>query len=99
MRAQGMQPRALENRPLINDRLGYYYAAFNRLSRSRDASMAGPLPIKASEILAYCTLFNIQTVEERERIFDHIANLDDAYLEHVKTRSQVDTPKSLQKEP
>jgi hypothetical protein len=98
MRDMGMTPKALASRPTLKPRLGYYYAAYNRLSRSRDASMAGPLPIKVSEVLAYCTLLEIRNVEERVRLFDHIACLDDAYLEYLKNRNQVDVPRS-QKEP
>lgn len=52
--------------------------------------MAGPLSIKSSEILAYCVLFNISSQIERERLFDHVANLDTAYLGYVRDR-QSDT--------
>jgi hypothetical protein len=93
----GMKPKALASRPELKPQLSYYYAAYNRLSRSRDASMAGPLPIKVSEILAYCTLFEIRHVEERAQLFDHIANLDDAYLDHLANRSKVDKPKEPEK--
>jgi hypothetical protein len=92
----GVTPKALESRPELASRLGYYYQAYNRLARSRDVSMGGPLPLKVSEILAYCTLFEIRQVEERGRLFDHITNLDDTYLDYLAKKNKASDAKPKQ---
>jgi hypothetical protein len=61
----------------------HYYTAYQGVSRSRNVSMSGPLPIPVSEILSYCILFQIDNLTERERIFKFVNRLDSAYLEHV----------------
>ncbi len=45
--------------------------------------MSGPLRVPVSEILAYCTLFYISNITERERLFRYVNSLDSAYLSHV----------------
>lgn len=91
----GVTPKALLSRPSLDERLGYYYSVYNRISRSRDVSMAGALPLKVSEISAYCELFKIHSLIERERLFDCVTTLDDAYLEYAAKRqsSQTDQAK------
>jgi hypothetical protein len=88
----GVTPKALLSRPSLDERLRYYYSAYNRVSRSRDVSMAGALPLKVSEIAAYCELFKIHSLNERERLFDCITTLDDVYLEHVANKQKANTP-------
>lgn len=94
-----MTPRALLSRPTLDDRLRHYYSTYNRISRSRDVSMAGALPLKVSEISAYCDLFKIQSLTERERLFDYVTSLDDAYLEYVAKRRQEDQVSQAKKPP
>jgi hypothetical protein len=61
----------------------HYYTAYQAVSRSRNVSMAGPLPIPISEILAYFIMFEITNLSERERILKFVNQLDSIYLEHV----------------
>lgn len=50
--------------------------------------MAGPLPVPVSEILAYCLLFQIDNLTERERIFKYVNRLDSVYLDHAAKSSK-----------
>ena len=61
--------------------------------------MAGPLPLKLSEIVAYCELFQIRSVTERERLFDIITSLDDVYLEYVANKQKANSPAGPAKNP
>lgn len=76
------------DRPVLDVRQSEYYKAYQGVSRSRNMSMAGPLPILVSEILSYCKLFQIDNLTERERIFKFVNHLDDAYLEHVAAKTK-----------
>lgn len=83
MQEDGLRPQALADRPVLDFRQHYYYAAYRALSRSRNVAMTQPLPIPISEILAYCILFQIDNLTEREQILRTVNLLDDVYLEHV----------------
>lgn len=71
----------------------YYLKVYGGLRGSRRVGPAGGLPIPVSEILAYCELFYIQKLQERERIFHHVAALDACFLKHVNDRAQASQPK------
>ncbi len=83
----------MRDRPVLDFRQSYYYNAYQSIARSRNAGMAGPLPIPVSEILAYCNLFQIVKLDERERIFRYINCLDNAYLDHAAEKSKANSPK------
>lgn len=55
--------------------------------------MGGPLPVPVSEILAYCQLFYIAKLNERERLFRYINSLDNAYLDYVGEQSKSKSSK------
>jgi hypothetical protein len=78
----------LQSRPKLDQRQVYYYNAYQQMSRSRSAGMGGALPIPVTEILAYCELFYIAQLDERERIFRYVNRLDDAYLAHVAEKTK-----------
>lgn len=50
--------------------------------------MGGPLPVPISEILAYCHLFYITNVDEREQLLRYVVSIDNAYLEHAAEQSK-----------
>lgn len=85
-----MTPPSLASRPVLDSRQIYYYNTFQRISRSRSASMAGALPIPISEIRAYCEFLEIHNVELKERILGHVINLDNTYLAYLDTKSKED---------
>ena len=49
--------------------------------------MGGALPIPISEILAYCILYEIDDLEERNEYVAIIQALDQAYLELLSSKS------------
>lgn len=77
----GIEPRALQDRPRLDTRQAYYYSVFQAIARSRAVGMAGALPIPASEILAYCSLYQIAELNERDRIFRYVTRLDETFLQ------------------
>jgi len=89
----GIRPRALLDRPVLDHRQAYYYVAYQAMARSRNAGMAGALPIPVSEILAYCELFYIAQLDERARLFRYVNRLDNAYLDWAAERSKSNSPK------
>lgn len=50
--------------------------------------MAGALPIPVNQILAYCDLYQIAELNERDRIFRYVNRLDEAYLKHVAEKQK-----------
>ena len=84
----GVEPKALQDRPVLDDRQAYYYSAYQAISGSRQVGMGGPLPIPVSEILAYCDLFYIAELNARERLFKYLKRLDNTYLDHVAEKSK-----------
>jgi hypothetical protein len=73
----------LRDRPVLDVRQAYYYGAYQSIARGRPVSMGGPLAIPVSEILAYCYLFKISKVNERDRLLRYVTMIDNAYLEYV----------------
>ena len=45
--------------------------------------MGGPGPIPLSEILAYCDIYRIEDLDERDELVTFVRAMDQAYLEHV----------------
>jgi hypothetical protein len=78
----------LRDRPVLDYRQYHYYTAYQTLSRSRAVSMAGPLSIPMSEILAYCIMFQIDNLTERERILRFVSRLDSTYLDFVAEKQK-----------
>jgi hypothetical protein len=78
---------------VLDFRQSYYYNTYQSLSRSRNAGMGGAMPIPVSEILAFCNLFYIAQLNERERIFRYVNSLDNAYLEYQAEKSKSNSTK------
>lgn len=80
----GNQPAALRDRPVTNFVQDFYLDIFNKLSKSRQFSMAGPLSIPVeTALLAYCTFYGINDIEQRESIANAMHALDAVYLENA----------------
>jgi hypothetical protein len=75
-RQTGVKPKELEDEPMLPDICKDVWIAFVRLQNSKAPSMEGFTPIAFSEVLAYCTLYDI-TFDEWElqllHVFDNIA--------------------------
>lgn len=55
--------------------------------------MGGALSIPVSEILSYCKLFYIATLDERERLFRYVNGMDNAYLDYAAEQSKKNSTK------
>lgn len=87
-KASGFLPRALQNRPTLDEHLVFYFEAFQDLSRSRSYSQAGPQPLAMGEILAYCQMFDIEGYEFRKKLLALVQALDRTYREVVSEQAQ-----------
>lgn len=64
------------------------------LTQSREYSQFGqPLPIPLSEYVAYCELFGIKELSEREAMFRHVRAMDTIFVEKVGERLKQETDK------
>lgn len=77
---------------------GEWMQSFDVLSNSRQYGMGGALPISIESMAAYCSLFEISTLDEREQFIRVIQRLDHAFLAltaektDTKTNSEVAAP-------
>lgn len=81
--ATGKIPKALQSRPSLDVRQKYYFGIFADLSGSRGRDQSGFLPVSVHELLAYCTFYGINDIEQRTTIARHISSLDSAYLKEL----------------
>lgn len=81
--AMGVTPKALLDRPRLEQHDRYYLEAFHDLAASRRYNQAGVQPIPVADIAAYLDLCAIDLPTERYRLFQLIRRLDGAYLRHV----------------
>lgn len=90
----GIEPIALQNRPKLEKKLLYFRSVFVELSDSRAYSQYGqPLPIPISEYVAYCEMFEIRSLAERERLFHMVRAQDRAYVQHMSKKMKADLDK------
>lgn len=77
----------MESEPELYEDVEWVWRVFGRLNHSRQAGM-GHQPILVSEVLAYCELFGIDSMEKREDLLFLIQELDQEYLKfHVIRRN------------
>lgn len=68
---------------MLKAKLLYYRTAFLQLSGSRQYTQTGSaLPIPISEYAAYCQMFDITSLAEKERLFEMVRAQDRTYVEH-----------------
>lgn len=83
----GEVPQALKNRPVLEPRLRYFESVFYDLSSDRDYTSAGsPKAIPTPSILAYCELFYIEDMGERERLFRAVRVMDRAFVKELSAK-------------
>ena len=66
-------------------------SAFRELTDSRPYTQAQPIPIPLSEILAYCQMYYIESLLERERLVKVVRILDNTYLKVSSEQRQADS--------
>lgn len=59
-----------------------YREAYNRLSRSRQWTEAGPQSISVSEMLLYCDGFHWDGLDFRETLIDLVQEMDSVFIDH-----------------
>ena len=75
----GQEVLALKNRPFLTTWTLSYYRAFRVLQDSRPSGMGiGMIPL--SEMVAYCDLYAITDLDERDRFVTMMKALDEAYV-------------------
>ena len=80
----GRVPPALLEKPILDDYEVDLWDAYMALSGSRRLGFGAAGPIPMSEILAYCEMFGIRDVDERELLVAVIQGCDGEYFEHQK---------------
>lgn len=89
LKEEGLDPPALRDRPLLDERLSFYNDIFNEISESRTYSAAGtPLPLPVSEINSYFEMYYIDSLAEREIIHKMVRALDRAYVKLLSERAE-----------
>lgn len=73
-------PEALKNRPELNNWVMPCWNAFQLLTASRPLGMGGVGPIPLTEIEAYCRMYQVDDLDEREQLVTMIRALDSVYL-------------------
>lgn len=85
----GIAPPALRSKPTLLASGFPYWEAFWYLSQQRAEGFNGPLPIQASEILAYFLLTEIDTLAHRLTYMRMIAAMDRAFFEHRAAKAST----------
>lgn len=93
-RRTGRKPKALQEKPNLEDDGVEAYVAFQRLSSGRPYGDMGPNAIAVSEIYAYCRLMGVVDPDERELLTRFICTMDGIFIEHTlnKMRSKIPKP-------
>jgi hypothetical protein len=86
-RTTGNTPRALRDRPALRAPYRHLLEAFYELSAGRSYGEV-PQPLTLSDIRAYCEMFGISALPERERFFRAIRHLDVVYLREVTRKAK-----------
>lgn len=83
----GKPPKALLDMPKLLYNQSYYFDIFQTLSEWRGWSdMGGYAPISLSDVVNYCSLFNITSLETRGSIIFHLKKMDNVYLTNLAKR-------------
>ncbi|UOF80026.1 putative pre-tape measure chaperone protein [Caudoviricetes sp.] len=89
----GRSVKALDEKPEIDEENSWINAGFITLSRSREWGVAGPLPLKLSEMIAWLDLHEIMDGDSRREFCMAIQQLDNVWFEN-RTKKQDDTKDS-----
>ena len=72
-------------------RLGYFRDVYDDIAGSRHYTANGdPLPVPISEVLAYCDMFHIDGLDEREKLLHMVRAMDRAFLDVIRKRREED---------
>jgi hypothetical protein len=85
--SNGIQPKAIEEKPAVTEFAAGYINAFNSLSRSRGIGMNGPLPITISEVWALLSIVGVGN-GNGEKFLRIVQTLDGMWLEDYSNRNK-----------
>lgn len=97
LKRDGMDPQALRDRPVLDVAQAYYVSVFWTLNSSRRFTYGQEVSIPVSEVMAYCQLMYIDSVQEREALLRAIQTLDRAFLKVSAENAKQARPASSQK--
>lgn len=87
----GTKPEALTNMPKLLAHQNFYLNAFYSISEWRGyLSTGGLAPLTLAEVLVYCQMFKIESLELRDTLVSHIKRLDIAYMQKRAARAKQD---------
>jgi len=88
----GITPRALLDRPEVEDGSAFWWVAWSRLNRSRQWSQGEPQSITVSECFALCAGMGWNDPDTRETLLDIVQELDEVFIAHVlqKQKAKLD---------
>ena len=93
MKKDGLDPSALRDRPVLDAAQAYYMSIYRELSDSRRYTYGQPVCIPVSEVLAYCEMYYVHSVTEREVLARMVRVLDGAYLKVTSEQSKQNDEK------
>ena len=97
LESTGITPKALQSRPELTQIQAEIYNSFVEISRGRNYTMSGPLPVGLQEFMAYSTLYELEP-EEAQELWQIVRALDSHWLnEHAKRNPPPSAQKSSKK--
>lgn len=86
MKLAGMQPLALQNRPVLTRRQALDMKDFERLSKDRRRGAGGkPLPLTTSELWTYA---RIHGVRDSDSFMEKMESIDEIYLDALAEKEE-----------
>ena len=89
--SSGITPRALENRPVLDNRLSFFYGEFQELHRGRTYSgtTGSPRPLALCDFVDYCEFNNVSR-NDQIWMWDVIKLFDQAWLEEFTKKQKLE---------
>lgn len=91
----GIVPLALQNKPVLSDRLTYFYRVYLELSvERRFDSMGKPLPLTRRNVLDYCAIEGVGTDFARW-VWPMVQMFDLAWMDGINRKRQSTTDQTV----
>ncbi len=93
LKQAGQRVAALDTKPTLYDDCQFVFGLFSRLNAARQVGgFGGACPIDVGSIVSILDLYRIESLDERQEIFDLLQQMDRSYLMQAKTKTQAQTP-------
>jgi len=80
----GRTPRALKIRPTLYFDMAFYYEAFWELSSHRTSNGMGPNPLALTEIVSYCSMYE---VDDKPLFARFMRACDATFIEYIVSKN------------